>query len=177
MSGYQTYNVPTEFKNSYATSSEGVFNSRRTTVFSQLSNKRLVSGNKNKSKMCKSIIDGTVCKFGNTCAFAHSESEIIRPTCLFGIACKTKGTTCKFDHSKDIVPPTVNEVAVNTIRLIDLVPVKCTDQEVYLAKSEFKIYIDDEESDETDEDEGSEKDNKIDDEEELAMLAVMNLQK
>jgi hypothetical protein len=163
-----------------------VFNSRRTTVFTQLNNKRLVSGNKNKSKLCKSVLDGSVCRFGLHCAFAHSEAEIKRPTCLFGIACKTKHLPinyggCRFDHSNDIIPPVVNEVAIDSIRLIDLVPIKSTDQEIYQAKNEFKIFVDDEESESEDEDDMDiVMDNKVKEEldaEGLAMLEVMKMQK
>ena len=67
-----------------------------------------------KTQMCKSILSGVECKFGNRCSFAHSESQLFSreapkrtdlpktkmcQSILSGVECKF-GNRCSFAHSE-----------------------------------------------------------------------------
>jgi hypothetical protein len=51
-----------------------------------------------KRKICKSVIYGTPCSYGEKCIFSHVQTENTQnPECKFGDNCKNK--TCKFGHT------------------------------------------------------------------------------
>jgi hypothetical protein len=64
------------------------FNQERTRAFNILSDKKNLDKKLTKTKMCNSIINGTECKHGINCRFAHSRDELCMSDCLFGDRCK-----------------------------------------------------------------------------------------
>lgn len=57
--------------------------------------------------MCKSVTEGTTCRYGSKCNFAHSESELRRRPCInFQNGYCKFGENCRFDHTKTEVQPT-----------------------------------------------------------------------
>jgi hypothetical protein len=67
----------------------------------------------NKTRMCKSVLEGTVCKYGSKCMFAHELCEIRKTFCKFDSKCilvKAVGSTlvnsrndkyCQFWHTNE----------------------------------------------------------------------------
>lgn len=89
-----------------ATAPTSVFNKNRTDAFDKLKDKNNVIQNTFKTRLCDAFKKDGKCPYGNTCHYAHSESELRKTPCLFKGACKNK-STCKFDHSENIVLPVV----------------------------------------------------------------------
>lgn len=82
-------------------------NARRTTAFVSIYNKSEAAKSKEKTKMCKSIMAGFPCKFGDKCTFAHSADELKVQKCAFGSVCKirySKTNPCQYDHTDEIIP-------------------------------------------------------------------------
>ncbi len=76
----------------------------RTEIFeTKIADKTVIQRNKLKTQMCKMFTETGYCKFGNGCHFAHDESEIRKPICLFGDKCKDK-KNCGYDHSTEKIP-------------------------------------------------------------------------
>lgn len=79
----------------------------RTEIFeTKVSDKNIIQRNKLKTQMCKRMVETGKCQYGESCFFAHHESEIRKPICFFGDKCKNKDT-CGYDHSTDKIPEMV----------------------------------------------------------------------
>jgi hypothetical protein len=85
----------------------GLENAVRTTAFAQIYSKSKASVTKSKTQMCRSISRGFVCKFGDKCSYAHSETELVKQECAFGDSCRTKNSKtrpCQYAHTKNFTP-------------------------------------------------------------------------
>lgn len=85
----------------------GLENASRTTAFALIENKGVAAKAKGKTQLCKSVSQGTVCRYGKSCTYAHSQSEIVKQECAFGSRCKSrhsKTNPCRFDHTTDFTP-------------------------------------------------------------------------
>jgi hypothetical protein len=79
----------------------------RTEIFEKkVADKNLIQRNKLKTAMCKRMIETGKCQYGESCFFAHHESEIRKPICFFGKECKNKDT-CGYDHTTETIPEMV----------------------------------------------------------------------
>ena len=83
------------------------FNKGRTEIFSKLDTKLNIIQNNLKTKMCKAFEQTGKCEYGKKCHYAHTKEELRKPPCMFKELCKKKN--CPYDHSKDIVLPTIPE--------------------------------------------------------------------
>lgn len=50
--------------------------------------------NNSKTRLCKYL---NKCRRGTKCGYAHSEAELVKPQCRYGLRCKNMDS-CKFDH-------------------------------------------------------------------------------
>lgn len=79
----------------------------RTEIFeSKVTDKNLIQRNKLKTAMCKRMVDTGKCQYGESCFFAHHQSEIRKPICFFGEDCKNKNS-CPYDHTTEVIPEMV----------------------------------------------------------------------
>ena len=60
----------------------------RTNAFNTLSDKELLGNKLRKTRLCRSVINNTPCRHGNSCRFAHTEAELLVSECLFGDECR-----------------------------------------------------------------------------------------
>jgi hypothetical protein len=61
-----------------------------------VSDKKVTRNNNFKTSMCKNLLN---CAFGANCRFAHSQDELRRARCIYGVNCKNR--FCTFEHSAD----------------------------------------------------------------------------
>jgi hypothetical protein len=82
-------------------------NLARTLTFNSLQDQIELNKNCYKTKMCEYLLRTGTCEFGSRCMYAHDESELRKPVCLFfknGGFCK-KGENCDYSHDlNDPVP-------------------------------------------------------------------------
>ena len=91
----------------------GLDNASRTTAFAKIYAKSEAPKAKAKTQMCRSIVQGGGCRFGDRCTYAHAESELVKQECAFGDTCRTmnsKTNPCKFSHTKSFVPAPAKKV-------------------------------------------------------------------
>ena len=60
----------------------------RTVAHEKLSDKKEIEKTLTKTRMCKSVEMGTVCRHGVRCRFAHSLDELVIAPCVFGVECR-----------------------------------------------------------------------------------------
>jgi hypothetical protein len=60
----------------------------RTVAHEKLSDKKEMEKVLTKTRMCKSVEMGTVCRHGVRCRFAHSLDELVACQCVFGMECR-----------------------------------------------------------------------------------------
>ncbi len=138
------------------------------TIIENISNTELKQRNKIKTQMCKRpILPNGKCTFGDSCFYAHHESELRTRKCFFGKMCKKAG--CTFDHSDEnsipvLPPPSIlkNENPCNKKRFHEEIEEECTNDlqdEIPCKKSkEFIIDLNDEEDEKEEDEEVSDKD-------------------
>jgi len=83
------------------------FNKGRSEIFSKLDTKLNIIQNNLKTKMCKAFEQTGKCEYGKKCHYAHTKDELRKPPCMFKSLCKKKN--CPYDHSDNIVLPTIPE--------------------------------------------------------------------
>ena len=87
--------------------SKGLDNACRTTAFAVIYDKAVATQAKTKTAMCRSILAGKPCRFGDRCSYAHSKDELKVQKCAFGVRCRTrhsKTNPCRFDHTEEVQP-------------------------------------------------------------------------
>ena len=57
-------------------------------AFTTLADKDLLRGKLCRTRLCRFVLDGTVCPYGTGCRFAHHASELVPPECVFGAKCR-----------------------------------------------------------------------------------------
>ena len=60
----------------------------RTVAHEKLSDKKEIEKTLTKTRMCKSVEMGTVCRHGVRCRFAHTLEELVVAPCVFGVECR-----------------------------------------------------------------------------------------
>jgi hypothetical protein len=60
----------------------------RTNAFTALSDKELLGNKLRKTRICRSVLNNTPCRHGDSCRFAHTEAELLVSECLFGDQCR-----------------------------------------------------------------------------------------
>ena len=60
----------------------------RTVAHEKLSDKKEIEKNLTKTRLCKSLETGEVCRHGIRCRFAHSLDELVVAKCVFGAECR-----------------------------------------------------------------------------------------
>ena len=60
----------------------------RTVAHEKLSDKKEIEKNLTKTRLCKSLETGEVCRHGLRCRFAHSLDELVVAKCVFGAECR-----------------------------------------------------------------------------------------
>ena len=60
----------------------------RAVAHEKLSDKKEMEKTLTKTRMCKSVEMGTVCRHGVRCRFAHSLDELVVAPCVFGVECR-----------------------------------------------------------------------------------------
>lgn len=60
----------------------------RTNAFNTLSDKELLGNKLRKTRLCRSVLNNTPCRHGDSCRFAHTEAELLVSECLFGDQCR-----------------------------------------------------------------------------------------
>ena len=60
----------------------------RTNAFNTFSDKELLGNKLRKTRLCKSVLNNTPCRHGDSCRFAHTEAELLVSECLFGDQCR-----------------------------------------------------------------------------------------
>jgi hypothetical protein len=60
----------------------------RTVAHEKLSDKKEIEKNLTKTRLCKSLETGEVCRHGVRCRFAHSLEELVVAKCVFGAECR-----------------------------------------------------------------------------------------
>jgi hypothetical protein len=60
----------------------------RANAFNTLCNKGLLGARLRKTRLCRSVLDNTLCPHGDLCRFAHTEAELLPSECLFGDGCR-----------------------------------------------------------------------------------------
>ena len=79
----------------------------RTEIFeTKVTDKNLIQRNKLKTAMCKRMVETGNCHYGESCFFAHHQSEIRKPICFFREDCKNK-KLCPYDHTTEVIPEMV----------------------------------------------------------------------
>lgn len=52
------------------------------------------------TRICKSVLDGTPCRHGDRCRFAHRPEQLVARACNWGCHCRKK-STCNFPHTPE----------------------------------------------------------------------------
>lgn len=61
---------------------------KRQQAYKDFSDKKSNEKNLTRTRLCRSVIEGTRCPHGARCRFAHSVSEMTKPNCHFGTGCR-----------------------------------------------------------------------------------------
>jgi hypothetical protein len=105
----------------------------RTNAFTTLSDKELLGNKLRKTRLCRSVLDNTPCRHGESCRFAHTEAELLVSECLFGDQCRfvtmkdgvlvNHGLRiCKHKHPQESVSSFEERIAATSPPLI---PIPC----------------------------------------------------
>ena len=131
----------------------------RAVAFAALANPKSLDNNLLRSQMCDSVSAKKACRHGSSCRFAHSISELVFPSCLFGESCKhveyqcdgvynnVRGKSCNRIHPYETKASICSrsEIKVDSAPLVKpeplmtTVPVVLTQETVLRVPKEFVI--------------------------------------
>ncbi len=72
-----------------------------------------------RTRICRSVIDGTVCPHGDKCRFAHTPEQLTCRPCNWGVHCKKKHCGCHFPHTPEEIDAATARLRANFQKMLD----------------------------------------------------------